>query len=390
MSAPFSRSLRALQTDGNRQWLLPFALGLLLITLWSAWFWGTKLKVYAMTPQATLQIQRAIYPLATERVGKLVSHTLRLGRKIKKGELLLQLDATELSLQLKQEQARLETAIAKKKAIELQKQADKKGHIRSRQVNYVAMKEMRLQRQQAKRDAKRQKSDRARLARLSKKGLISRIQYRDAKAKYESSRDKVQQLTLQLRQLSLRRQQQRNLHDTQQATYLKELATLTGEIKIRQAACQRLEIERKKYSIRAPRDGYIGNVTELALGSMLPEGTKVGTLIAQGEVKIIADFPPAAALGRITKGQRASMRLTGFSWVQYGSLSGRVDSVASVPQKGLIRVELSVLQAPSSPIPLKHGMPGSVEILIERMTPAALFLRSAGQLLAPSARQHTP
>jgi membrane fusion protein (multidrug efflux system) len=32
-------------------------------------------------------------------------------------------------------------------------------------------------------------------------------------------------------------------------------------------------------------------------------------------------------------------------------------------------------------VPLQHGLPGSVEVEVERASPAALTLRTAGQLL---------
>ena len=50
---------------------------------------------------------------------------------------------------------------------------------------------------------------------------------------------------------------------------------------------------------------------------------------------------------------------------------------------GNVRVELSVQPDADSRIPLQHGLPGSVEIEIERASPATLVLRAAGKLLTP-------
>jgi membrane fusion protein (multidrug efflux system) len=56
--------------------------------------------------------------------------------------------------------------------------------------------------------------------------------------------------------------------------------------------------------------------------------------------------------------------------------------VAGEIRNGKVRVELAVLAgnaAGNSRIPLQHGIPGSVEIEVERISPAVLLLRSAGQ-----------
>jgi hypothetical protein len=45
-------------------------------------------------------------------------------------------------------------------------------------------------------------------------------------------------------------------------------------------------------------------------------------------------------------------------------------------------VELRVDPSRPCRIPLQHGMPGSVEVAVERVTPVALILRLAGRMLA--------
>ena len=45
-------------------------------------------------------------------------------------------------------------------------------------------------------------------------------------------------------------------------------------------------------------------------------------------------------------------------------------------------VELGLEQALSFPVPLQHGLPGTLEVEVERISPAALVLRVAGRSLA--------
>jgi membrane fusion protein (multidrug efflux system) len=97
---------------------------------------------------------------------------------------------------------------------------------------------------------------------------------------------------------------------------------------------------------------------------------------------VIAEFVPAAALGRVKAGQPARLRLTGFPWAQYGSVGAAVSSVGSEIRDGKVRVELTVRPEAASRIPAQHGLPGSVEVEVERISPAYLMLRAAGRFLS--------
>lgn len=103
-------------------------------------------------------------------------------------------------------------------------------------------------------------------------------------------------------------------------------------------------------------------------------------------MQIVAQFPPAA-LGRIAPGQHAAMRLEGFSWSQYGAVAAVVSRVAGEVRDGSVRVELSLDRSQPARIRLDHGLPGTLEIEVERATPAVLVLRHAGWMVAgPEAR----
>ena len=130
----------------------------------------------------------------------------------------------------------------------------------------------------------------------------------------------------------------------------------------------------------------VGRETKVARAGdviVVPAGTPhLPSNVGETEAHCVAEFRPAAALGRIRPGQAARLRLEGFPWVQYGSLAARVSRVGSELRDGRIRVELDVPPQSSSRIPLQHGLPGAVEIEVERVAPATLLLRLAGRLVA--------
>jgi len=107
---------------------------------------------------------------------------------------------------------------------------------------------------------------------------------------------------------------------------------------------------------------------------------------------IVADFAPASAMGRVRPGQPGRMRLDGFPWAQFGSIEARVGRVATEIRDNQVRVEF----VPSDPAigggnavagMMQHGLPGSIEVTIERASPALLVLRAAGLLLSGQGRQ---
>jgi Cation efflux system protein CusB domain 1 len=98
----------------------------------------------------------------------------------------------------------------------------------------------------------------------------------------------------------------------------------------------------------------------------------------------MADFLPSAAIGRIQTGQPARLRLEAFPWTQYGAVSATVASVASEVRGGQVRVELAVRPDAVPLIPLQHGLPGTVEVEVDHVSPVTLVLRTAGLLLTGS------
>jgi membrane fusion protein (multidrug efflux system) len=51
-----------------------------------------------------------------------------------------------------------------------------------------------------------------------------------------------------------------------------------------------------------------------------------------------------------------------------------------------VRVELLLDPHSAARIPRQHGLPGSVEVQVESLSPAALALRAAGRMIGESTR----
>jgi membrane fusion protein (multidrug efflux system) len=71
-------------------------------------------------------------------------------------------------------------------------------------------------------------------------------------------------------------------------------------------------------------------------------------------------------------------RLDGFPWAQYGTPAATVTRVATEARDGAIRVELDLAPQTPTAIPLQHGLPGTVEVTVEHVSPATMVLRGVG------------
>jgi Cation efflux system protein CusB domain 1 len=187
-----------------------------------------------------------------------------------------------------------------------------------------------------------------------------------AKAEVRKNREAADALRLEISRLERDVQMRVNDRQTRLQRLKLYITQLEGQIAVTRSTSERLAYEIERRYIRAPVAGR--------LGAVVPPGT----------LKVMADFLPSAAIGRIQAGQPARLRLEAFPWTQYGAISATVASVASEVRDGRVRVELSTHPNSASLIPLQHGLPGTVEVEVDHVSPVMLVLRTAGQLLAVS------
>jgi membrane fusion protein (multidrug efflux system) len=157
---------------------------------------------------------------------------------------------------------------------------------------------------------------------------------------------------------------------------------LNGDMATITATIERLKLDIDKHVVRSPVSGRIGEAAPLRVGANIAPGQKLGTVVPQGQLMIVADFAPAAVLGRIKPGQLARLRLDGFPWAQYGSIDATVSRVAGEIRDGQARVEFALDPVAARNPLLQHGLPGSIEVGVDRAAPALMILRAAGQSLS--------
>lgn len=398
MSTPFSRTTRALGADTGRRALWAWALALVLGGAWLAWFALARITVWEVSRQARVEVQQAAHPVVALQGGALLRSQLELGRSVKAGQVLVELDDRAARAQLDEAVQRhaalparqaalrdeidaLQAALANdRQAAEATHQAAvaRAGELAA-QLDFAREHERRLAAEAAaggvaEIDVLRARSEAQRLAAARATGSAEqRRQAAEAQTRDAQARSRVQALRGQL-------------------------AALDGEAAALAAGVTRLRAELDRLQLRAPVDGTLADVQGASTGSWVTEGQRLATVVPAGQLRVVADFAAASALGRVQPGQLARLQLDGFPWAQHGSLPLRVAHVAREVRDGRdgrgadagsadareprLRVELLLeAAAPGGTVPLQHGLSGRVDVALEDVSPALLLLRTLGRRL---------
>jgi len=382
MATPFSRTLRALKADSFRGSLLALACVIALLGGWMAWFFLARVARYEVTDTARLEVDQETHPVQSPVLARVVSSNLVLGKEVKAGDVLVQLDANAERLQVEEQRTQLAALASQIDSLKTQVGQLQEARAREEQTAHVAIEQAGAKYREADALARSADHESHRLEKLAAAGLVPRRDYDIGKMEAERLRDAADSLKLEpdriLRDLRTHESDRRAQLDNLES----QIRKLEGDRTTVSASVERLNYEVERRVIRAPISGRVGEIAAtLRAGAVVNEGDRICAILPPGHLRAVAEFAPPAAFGRIRPGQPARLRLEGFPWAEYGSIAATVSTVAGEIRDGRVRVELSIARNPNFPIPLQHGQPGSVEVEVERVSPAALTLRTAGQLI---------
>ena len=378
MPTTFSRSMRSLATDGFSLSVAGVLLAAALLGSWTVWFLLARVAVYEVSDTARLEAERAVHPVEAPVAGRVVTTYLAVGQEVHAGDVLVDLDAEAERLQLMEERARLAAHAVQRDALRQEMTAEEEVRRDERQAGRLAHDEARARYREAEVVARSAEEEAQLFARIEERGLPARLDVLRTRAEAQKRLAAADTLRVAVGRLEADQRTRESERKARLERLRREVVRLEGEMATAAATIERLEHEIDKRHIRVPVAGRLGEAANLRSGTVVSVGDTLGAIIPAGDLKVAAHFLPRVALGRIQPGQPARLRLEGFPWTQYGSVAATVVKVADEPRDGRIRVELAIQDRPAS-IPLQHGLPGVVEVEVERVSPATLVLRVAGK-----------
>lgn len=352
----------------------------MLLAGWLVWLFGARVGVTEVSEQARVEVGAGGHELSAGLAGRVTGVRVGVGEVVHAGQVIVELDDRETRLVLTQTRAQLDSLRVVIVGREREIAAEREAVEAVERTAGAAAGEARA------------RVDRALVAaRLAETEAVDAETMRAAEVGTElevrRTRSQAEQLhaeTRELRSTGVRERFELDLEGRDRLATIVGIESEIAELELERVAARGriavLEAELERHRVRAPIDGFVGELAAIERGSWLERGERVGVIIPQGELEIVAEFPPSA-IGRVAAGQPALLRLTGFPWTQYGSVHAEVARVASEPRQGMIRVELTILAVPTA-IVLEHGLPGTLEVEVERTHPAALLLRAAGRRIS--------
>jgi multidrug resistance efflux pump len=381
-----STALRADQQRGRRSLVL-FAGGGVLLALVVLWVILARVPIYALSEFARLQARDEVHPVDTQVSGRVIAVNLPVGGRVKKGDVLLTLDATDVSLRLEDGRASERGLGAQIAALDSEIAAREEALASTTQLGRASLSEAQATRTELAAEATFASRERERADQMRAAGVVAESEADRADTTMQQKNAAVSARDHRLTVLSS--ETRRDLADRRATNenLRRDLAELNTQRDGVLVQVKRLEVELDRHTIRAPIDGLLGQIRAPQVGSVVQLAQTIAVVTPETALELVADLAPAEAIGRVRVGQKARMRVTGFPWTQYGMLEAVVSAVSSEVADGKIRVKLALVPGARSPIPLRHGLIGEVEILLEEVSPAIVLARSAGQLFE---RSETP
>ncbi|HET9627122.1 MAG TPA: HlyD family efflux transporter periplasmic adaptor subunit [Kofleriaceae bacterium] len=394
MPSDFRQTANAMRNDQGRarRALIAFAVLGVLLALLVTWAAVARVPLYAVSEFARLQARDEVHPVDTLVSGRVTEVNLPIGGQVHKGDVLLRLEPTDVGLRLEEARATERGLVAQTQALEAEIAAREEAVSTTSVLGKASLSEAEAARSESEAEATFASHERARASVAREAGVVAESEIDRANANMVQKQAAVAARERRLSVLSS--ETRRDLADRRAQTenLRRSLAGLAAERDKTSVLVKRLEVELERHTVRAPIDGLLGQVRAPQIGSVVGVGQTIAVVTPETAITLRADFAPQVAVGRILPGQHARMRVTGFPWTQYGVLTATVRAVSSEVADGRIRVELALDDDAAQPavIPRRHGLIGEVEIELERVSPAELLARAAGQLFAHRAASAAP
>ncbi len=311
----FSRMMRGLDADG----MSPALLGVVLIAglagVWTSWLIAARVPVYHISDVARLEVER-IHPVSSPVVGRVVVTTLVLGREVKQGDVLLEVEAERERLETAEERMRLASVSSELAELQREIGAEQAAIEESRRATNAAVAEAQQRLAGADAAARLALDKLTRSAQLEKLGLLAPSEVANARADEQSRRAELAAARAGIDRMRGEHAAAERERRARVAGLVRERVSLEGLRDTSVSSVARRETEAERRRIRAPMSGRLGEVYPVQVGAVVREGERLASIVPEGHVRAVAEFN-AQALGRLRSGQRARLRLEGFPWTQY-------------------------------------------------------------------------
>ena len=295
------------------------------------------------------QVEADVVPVAARASGQIAKRLVEDNQRVKKGDILIQIDDADFAARVKQSEAELETARAQAAAADAQVQvveASAKGGLQSARASFsgssmgVANAEAQLAAfraglERAKAEARKGEIDLQRTKQLVAGNALPRERLDNAQVAYDASQAALAQAQAQvaaateMRRLAGSRVEEARGRLDQSTPIAAQIASIRANadlaharIRVAEAVLELAKLQLSYTKVTASEDGLVTKLT-VQPGQMIQIGQPLAELVPD-RTYVVANFKETQ-VGRMRPGQRASVRIDAFPGIE---IEGKVESLA--------------------------------------------------------------
>ena len=157
---------------------------------------------------------------------------------------------------------------------------------------------------------------------------------------------------------------------------LQNINTLDVKIYSAKISLQNAEEKLERYTIKAPADGQITQMSMVTEGMLVEAGENIGYLIPQDKENLFTAYVPDEDVGQIHTGDAVTVRIAAYHDTEYEYLEGTIVSVGDLALNidGIGSVYTVGIRIEELPEDLRVGMEGTCDIIIGTRTVLDYFM----------------
>jgi HlyD family secretion protein len=131
-----------------------------------------------------------------------------------------------------------------------------------------------------------------------------------------------------------------------------------------------IDLWKENYLIQSPIDGRIAFTSYWNINQIIKAGEVLATVIPEDPGRIIVRASvPASGLGRVKVGQDVNIKLSGFPYMEFGVIKGRIKSLLMIPVDNVYIADIDLVNGMKSSYNIDIGfiseMTGTADIITE-------------------------
>ncbi|MCG8309781.1 MAG: HlyD family secretion protein [Cytophagales bacterium] len=140
------------------------------------------------------------------------------------------------------------------------------------------------------------------------------------------------------------------------------------------------------FVLTSPIEGKITLTNYWSENQVINSGERLATIIPHKETIIIARaYVPSSGLGKVAAGQEVNIKLSGFPYMEYGILKGKVNTISEVPEASGYVAEIELVKGMESAYGEKlrfiQHMDGTADIITEETRLVYRFINPLRMIL---------